>query len=97
MAIRHFLTLRDLTTQELNQVIQSAIEIKAAYRDGRQDPVFKGKVLAMIFEKSSTRTRVSFEAAWHSWVVTPYFCPQMIHSSGEENLLKIRHELSPEW
>lgn len=62
MAIRHFLTLRDLTTQELNQVIQSAIEIKAAYRDGRQDPVFKGKVLAMIFEKSSTRTRVSFEA-----------------------------------
>jgi len=39
MAIRHFLTLRDLTTQELNQVIQSAIEMKAAYREERQDPV----------------------------------------------------------
>ena len=33
MAIRHFLTLRDLTTQELKQVIQSAIEMKSAYRD----------------------------------------------------------------
>jgi ornithine carbamoyltransferase len=62
MAIRHFLTLRDLSPDELNQVIHMAIEMKAAKREGRQDPIFAGKVLGMIFEKSSTRTRVSFEA-----------------------------------
>jgi ornithine carbamoyltransferase len=62
MTIRHFLTLQDLTTDEINQVIQLAIDLKAAHREGRQEPVFAGKVLGMIFEKSSTRTRVSFEA-----------------------------------
>ena len=62
MAIRHFLSLRDLSPAELAQVIDLAIEMKAAKREGRQEPIFKGKVLGMIFEKSSTRTRVSFEA-----------------------------------
>jgi ornithine carbamoyltransferase len=62
MAIRHFLTLRDLSPPELHQVINLSIEMKAAKREGRQDPIFVGKVLGMIFEKSSTRTRVSFEA-----------------------------------
>ena len=62
MTIRHFLTLHDLSTDEINQVIDLAIELKAAHREGRQEPIFSGKVLAMIFEKSSTRTRVSFES-----------------------------------
>ncbi|MCS5587682.1 MAG: ornithine carbamoyltransferase [Porticoccaceae bacterium] len=62
MAVRHFLTLQDLTSDELHKVIDSAIALKKAHRDSRQKPVFAGKVLAMIFEKSSTRTRVSFEA-----------------------------------
>ncbi len=62
MAIRHFLTLRDLNTDEFNHIIKLAIEMKAAHREGRQAPIFNGKVLGMIFEKSSTRTRVSFEA-----------------------------------
>ncbi len=61
MAIRHFLSLRDLSPAELAQVIELAIEMKAAKREGRQEPVIV-KVLGMIFEKSSTRTRVSFEA-----------------------------------
>jgi len=62
MAVRHFLTLQDLTPDELHKVIDSAIALKKAHRDSRQQPVLAGKVLAMIFEKSSTRTRVSFEA-----------------------------------
>ena len=62
MAVRHFLTLQDLTPDELNQVIDSAIALKQAHRENLQQPVLAGKVLAMIFEKSSTRTRVSFEA-----------------------------------
>ena len=62
MTVRHFLTLKDLSPSELNQVIESAIALKKAHREENQPPVFAGKVLGMIFEKSSTRTRVSFEA-----------------------------------
>ena len=62
MAVKHFLTLQDLTSDELLEIIDSAIALKQAHRENRQEPVFAGKVLAMIFEKSSTRTRVSFEA-----------------------------------
>lgn len=51
-----------MSTDEFNQIIQSAIELKAAHRKGQQAPIFDGKVLGMIFEKSSTRTRVSFES-----------------------------------
>ncbi|SEI61657.1 ornithine carbamoyltransferase [Allopseudospirillum japonicum] len=62
MSVRHFLTLLDLTPQELNQVIQRAIALKARHQSGQIDEPLKNRVLAMIFEKSSTRTRVSFEA-----------------------------------
>lgn len=51
-----------MSTDEFKQIIQSAIELKAAHRKGQQAPIFDGKVLGMIFEKSSTRTRVSFES-----------------------------------
>lgn len=62
MAVRHFLTLRDLSATELKQVIQRAIELKKLHRQGNAGEPFKNKVMGMIFEKSSTRTRVSFEA-----------------------------------
>ena len=60
--IRHFLTLLDFSPAELAQIIERAIEMKAQHRAGTADIPFTGKVLGMIFEKSSTRTRVSFEA-----------------------------------
>ncbi|WP_341937772.1 ornithine carbamoyltransferase [Marinimicrobium sp. C2-29] len=59
---RHFLTLMDLTPAELNTVLERAIELKAIQAKGQSEELFKNKVLGMIFEKSSTRTRVSFEA-----------------------------------
>ncbi|GAB3093900.1 ornithine carbamoyltransferase [Aestuariicella hydrocarbonica] len=62
MSVRHFLTLRDLSPDELMQIIDRAIEMKALHKQGGVGEPFKNKVLAMIFEKSSTRTRVSFEA-----------------------------------
>ncbi|MDP2506754.1 MULTISPECIES: ornithine carbamoyltransferase [unclassified Oceanobacter] len=62
MAVRHFLTLMDLTSEELNQVLQRAIELKAMQHRHEVYEPFKNQVLGMIFEKSSTRTRVSFEA-----------------------------------
>ena len=62
MTLRHFLTLQDLSKQELQQLLNRAIELKTAHCNGTAEQPFSGKVLAMIFEKSSTRTRVSFEA-----------------------------------
>ncbi|WP_232522426.1 ornithine carbamoyltransferase [Marinimicrobium alkaliphilum] len=59
---RHFLTLLDLTKDELKAVIDRAIELKALLREGKPHEHFNNRVLGMIFEKSSTRTRVSFEA-----------------------------------
>jgi ornithine carbamoyltransferase len=63
MVIRHFLTLLDLNQNELKQLIQRAIQLKAMHKRGEIYEPLKNKVLGMVFEKSSTRTRVSFEAA----------------------------------
>jgi len=60
--VRHFLTLQDLSVEELNQLIDRAIELKAMQHRHEVFEPFKNYVLGMIFEKSSTRTRVSFEA-----------------------------------
>lgn len=62
MALRHFLTLLDLSSDELNAILDRAIELKRLQHTGELYQPFVGKVLGMIFEKSSTRTRVSFEA-----------------------------------
>ena len=59
---RHFLTLLDLTPDELRSLIQRAQELKQLQHQGKIVETLKHKVLGMIFEKSSTRTRVSFEA-----------------------------------
>ena len=60
---RHFLTLLDLNKQELQRVMTRAIEMKAAHKAGKLDESLKNKVMGMVFEKSSTRTRISFETA----------------------------------
>ena len=64
MATRHFLTLLDLTPEELSHLIQRAITIKNRLKaQGPTYTPFTNRTLAMFFEKSSTRTRVSFETA----------------------------------
>ena len=62
MSVRHFLTLMDLSADEIRQLIQRAIELKAMLKRGEIYEPLKNRVLGMVFEKSSTRTRVSFEA-----------------------------------
>lgn len=59
---RHFLTLLDLEPAELDWVINRAIELKKMQHAGEIYEPLKNQVLGMIFEKSSTRTRISFEA-----------------------------------
>jgi ornithine carbamoyltransferase len=61
MTVRHFLSLLDFDADELRGLIARAIELKRLHRQGTEHLPLKGKALGMIFEKSSTRTRVSFE------------------------------------
>ena len=62
MTVRHFLTLTDLSRSELTRLIKRASELKAMFKNREIYEPLKNRVMAMIFEKSSTRTRVSFEA-----------------------------------
>lgn len=62
MTARHFLTLLDLSAEQLNRLILRAIELKAWNRAGKLHEPLKHRILAMVFDKSSTRTRMSFEA-----------------------------------
>ncbi|HSG02136.1 MAG TPA: ornithine carbamoyltransferase [Marinobacterium sp.] len=62
MSTRHFLTLLDLSPAELQGIIERAVELKRMRNAGEVYEPLKNRVMAMIFEKASTRTRVSFEA-----------------------------------
>jgi ornithine carbamoyltransferase len=60
---RHFLSIFDLQKGEIGHLLNRASELKMLKRRGTYHPALKGKVVGMIFEKLSTRTRVSFEVA----------------------------------
>ena len=62
MAVRHFLSLSDFAPAQLEALLERALELKAAPRAGGAPAPLAGRVLAMVFDKNSTRTRVSFEA-----------------------------------
>jgi len=60
--MRHYLSELDLTAEEFRGIIQRGSELRKQWEAGTTEPTLPRRVLAMIFEKSSTRTRVSFEA-----------------------------------
>ena len=59
---KNFLCLKDCSADELNYLLRRAIKLKSRFKAGEVYRPFEGKVLAMLFEKASNRTRVSFEA-----------------------------------
>jgi ornithine carbamoyltransferase len=61
--MRHFLSLTDLSTEELQSLLTDAVRLKAELARGKRPPLLAGRVLGLVFEKPSLRTRVSFEAA----------------------------------
>lgn len=63
--MKHLLSLYDLTVNDIEQILDLAVHLKADNRAGRAHHILKGKSLGMIFAKSSTRTRVSFEVGMY--------------------------------
>ena len=62
---RNFLTLKDFTPEEITYMIDLAADLKAKKKVGELHEYYRGKNIALIFEKTSTRTRCSFEVAAH--------------------------------
>ena len=61
--MKSFLSIRDCTIDELESLLTLSAELKALYKSGKRDLCLSGKVLAMLFEKTSLRTRISFQVA----------------------------------
>ncbi|MBO5542511.1 MAG: ornithine carbamoyltransferase [Acholeplasmatales bacterium] len=63
--MKHLLTLEQLSKDEILEILNLADQLKFQKKNGIAHPILKGKTLGMIFQKSSTRTRVSFEVGMH--------------------------------
>ena len=63
--MKHLLKLSDLTSEEIVGILNLADQLKYEHKNGIEHPLLKGKTLGMIFQKSSTRTRVSFEVGMY--------------------------------
>jgi len=63
--MRHFISLLDITNEEARHILKRAAIIKRKLREGKAHQPLHGKTLGMIFDKASTRTRVSFEAGMY--------------------------------
>ena len=84
---RHFLSLRDFTPGEIGFLLKLSADLKAAKYAGTEQPGLRGKELALIFEKDSTRTRVGFEVAAHDQGATvTYLGPSGTHLGRKETV-----------
>lgn len=84
---RHFLTLKDFTQDEIMEFLNLAVELKAKKKQGIPVDTLRGKNVALIFEKTSTRTRCSFEVAAHDLGMgTTYLDPKSSQIGKKESI-----------
>lgn len=93
--MKHFLSLADLSRAELDDLLEEAIRRKAEWRSGERPPLLRGKVLAMVFQKPSLRTRVSFDMAMrHLGGDALYLSPNEIGLGQRESIADVSRVLS---
>ena len=73
MSLEHFISIHDITKDEFNHLMDLGFRLKKETKMGIAHPILKGKVLGMIFTKSSTRTRISFETGMYQLGGYPIF------------------------
>jgi ornithine carbamoyltransferase len=92
---RHFVSIHDYSRQELEAMLDLAVRLKAERRAGGNRPVLAGKVLGMIFQKPSLRTRVSFDMAMrHLGGDALYLSPDEIGLGKRESVADVSRVLS---
>ncbi len=93
--MRHFLTLADLTPAELQEILGLAVQLKTEWEAGGNPPLLGGKVLGMIFQKPSLRTRVSFDMAMlHLGGHALYLSPNEIQLGKRESTADVARVLA---
>jgi len=93
--MKHFLAISDLSPGEVQELLDVAIKLKEEYFRKGNPPLFKGKVLGMIFQKPSLRTRVSFDMAMrHCGGDALYLSPNEIGLGKRESIADISRVLS---
>jgi ornithine carbamoyltransferase len=93
--MKHLLSIADLSTEELWRLLRLAQNLKAEWQAGGNQPILKGKVLAMIFQKPSLRTRVSFEMGMvHLGGAAMYLSPNEIQLGQRESVADVARVMS---
>jgi len=93
--MKHFLAVSDLSSDEVQDLLDVAIKLKEEYFKKGNPPLFKGKVLGMIFQKPSLRTRISFDMAMrHCGGDALYLSPNEIGLGKRESIADIARVLS---
>jgi len=92
---KDFLDIIDFSQEELQELLDLAVRLKREYKEGGNEPVLKGKVLAMIFQKPSLRTRVSFDMAMrHLGGDALYLSPNEIGLGKRESVADVARVLA---
>src|SRR5215468_8433495 len=95
ISMRHFLEIADYSTSELEYLLRLAVQLKLEWQSGGNRPVLGGKVLGMIFQKPSLRTRVSFDVAMlHLGGHGLYLSPSEIGLGQRESIADVARVLS---
>lgn len=93
--MKHFLSIADLTPDELHDLLDLGLALKAEWRQGGNRPLLKNKNLALVFQKPSLRTRVSFEMGMvHLGGYAFYLSPNEVKMGGRESVPDVARVLS---
>ena len=93
--MKHFLNIPDHSADEIQEILDVAVKLKAEHFAGGNRPLFKGKTLAMIFQKPSLRTRISFDMAMrHMGGDALYISPAEIGLGQRESVADVSRVLS---